>query len=119
MSWMNLTYVHDLQSFLGLNDLRQSLLSANIANIDTPGYKTLGINFQQALRAAEAQPDGAPLEAQVEPVSGLLARPDGNNVSMDRAGLLMAQTQLEFHLGIALLTNEFHRIQSAINGGTS
>lgn len=123
MSWMDLPYIHDLQSFLGLNGLRQSLLAANIANLDTPGYKALGFNFQEALRRAEARPQDAPggpqAAAAIAPVPGLLARPDGNNVSMDRAGLLMAKTQLEFHLGIALLTKEFQRIQSAINGGGS
>ena len=117
MSWINGSYVHDLQSFLGLNDLRQTLIAANIANMDTPGYKTLGFNFHQALAEAEAGPAGARLDPRVAPVAGLLARPDGNNVSMDQQGLLMARTQLEYHLGIALLTKEFHGIQAAINGG--
>ncbi|MGH9534515.1 MAG: flagellar basal body rod protein FlgB [Terriglobales bacterium] len=117
MSWMNVNYIHDLQSFLGLNDLRQTLLAANVANLDTPGYRTLGFNFQQALAAAEASPAEAAAAPRIEPVAGLLARPDGNNVSLDREGLLMAQTQLAFHLGIALLTKEFNGIQSAINGG--
>jgi len=53
----------------------------------------------------------------VRSVPGLLERPDGNNVSLDREGLLMAETQMQFGLGIQLLQHEFHNLLSAINGG--
>ena len=46
-----------------------------------------------------------------------MERPDGNNVSLDREGLLLAQTQLQFHMGISLIKEEFHRIQMAIEEG--
>jgi flagellar basal-body rod protein FlgB len=52
-------------------------------------------------------------------VPGLIERPDGNNVSIDREGLLMAQNQLLFQTEIQLLHSEFNRLQLAINGGSS
>ena len=54
------------------------------------------------------------------PVRGLLERPDGNNVSLERESLLLAETQMKFNLGVQLLKDQFHEISQAINsGGTS
>jgi flagellar basal-body rod protein FlgB len=67
----------------------------------------------------------APLNQAFAPVSrpvhGLVERADGNDVSVEREGLLMAETQMRFNLGIQLLKDEFHGIAQAINsgGGTS
>ena len=45
---------------------------------------------------------------------GLISRPDGNNVSLDREGMQLAKSQLEFRTGIALLRTENSRMMSAI-----
>ena len=50
-------------------------------------------------------------------MAGLVARPDGNDVGIDRESLLMAQNQLTYQLAVQLLQLEFNRLQLAINGG--
>jgi flagellar basal-body rod protein FlgB len=47
-----------------------------------------------------------------------MQRPDGNNVSLDRESLLLAQTQLQFRLGVELLRQEFQEITTAIKEGS-
>ncbi len=42
-------------------------------------------------------------------------RPDGNNVSMDREGLNMAEAQLKFKPGVALMRLENQRVMDAIH----
>jgi flagellar basal-body rod protein FlgB len=54
----------------------------------------------------------------VQEVPGLLERPDGNNVNLDREGLLMAETQLRYQIGVQLIKHQFHQILSAITGGS-
>jgi flagellar basal-body rod protein FlgB len=54
----------------------------------------------------------------VQEVSGLMERPDGNNVSLDREGLLMSETQLQYQIGVQLVKHQFHQILSAISGGS-
>jgi len=49
----------------------------------------------------------------------LLERPDGNNVSVERESLLLAQNQLRFQVAVQFLKAEFHRLSSAINGGST
>ena len=120
MSFIHSPLIALLSRALDLTAHRQTLVSQNIANVDTPGYHTRDINFGQELQRAVA--DSA-VAGSSEPfgreVQGLIARPDGNNVSIDRESLLMAQNQLHFQTAVALLHAEFNRLQSAINGGTS
>lgn len=114
------------ESYLKLAASREQLISANMANIDTPGYHTRDFDFQHELSRAISAPlmqtgDGSgtvQLLPVIRQVQGLMERPDGNNVNLDREGLLMAQTQLQYELGIALLTDKFHQTLSAINGGS-
>ncbi len=54
-------------------------------------------------------------QAPVEAVDGLVARPDGNNVSMDREGMQLAKSQLQFRLGVELLKREYSNVMSAIH----
>ena len=110
--------MHLLEKFLDLTSQRHKLVVANMANIDTPGYRTKDLDFRGELQRA-ANGGGDPNFLPVaRSVPGLLERPDGNNVSMDREGLLMAEVQMQFGLGVQLLHHEFQNILTAINEGS-
>ena len=107
-----------LSRFLDVNSFRHTLIASNMANIDTPGYRTRDINFRLELeRAAGGELQTAAFTPVVSEVQGLIERPDGNNVSLEREGLLLAQTQLRFRAGVELLRSEFRRLSTAINEG--
>lgn len=115
-----------LGRYLDVLSFRDQLIASNLANIDTPGYQTLDINFRQELDQARMEPDqeGEGMQETsfapvVHPVLGLMQRPDGNNVSMERESLLLAETQLRYNTGVQLLRAEFHRMESAIQGGNT
>ena len=55
------------------------------------------------------------VQVSAQDVDGLVGRPDGNNVSMDREGLQLAKAQLQFKLGVQLLKHEFAGVMSAIH----
>ena len=115
----NVPMLQQLSSYLELTNQRQQLIVSNMANVDTPGYKTEGFDFEQVFaRQLNDSAAGTGLgSAQVSPqeVDGLIARPDGNNVSMDREGLQLAKSQLQFKLGVQLLKHEFSSVMSAIH----
>jgi flagellar basal-body rod protein FlgB len=106
-----------LERFLDVNAQRHQLIVSNLANIDTPGYRTRDIDFRQELERASSPDEYPGLTPVARRVQGLMERPDGNNVSVEREGLLLAETQLRFTTGIALLKAEFHRVLTAINEG--
>jgi len=106
-----------LEKALDISAQRQQIVTANIANIDTPGYQTKDIDFRSELQRAVTN-DSPIFTPVVRSVHGLLERPDGNNVSMDREGLLLAETQMQFGLGVQLLRHEFQNLLLAINEGS-
>ncbi|HME33130.1 MAG TPA: flagellar basal body rod protein FlgB [Terriglobales bacterium] len=118
MNLVDTPMMHTLSRALDLTSQRQSLVSQNVANIDTPGYKARDIDFRQELQRALGEDEGPQAATLVREVPGLIERPDGNNVSLDRESLLMAQNQLAFQVDVQLLRAEFNRLQLAINGGS-
>jgi flagellar basal-body rod protein FlgB len=130
MSMIDSPMIERLSRFLDVDVARHRLITSNLANIDTPGYRTRDLDFRGELARAGAQvagnEDGNLSYASysytpvARPVRGLLERPDGNNVSVERESLLLAETQMKFNLGVQLLRGEFHEISAAItSGGTS
>jgi flagellar basal-body rod protein FlgB len=103
-----------LTRYLTLASQQMKLTAANMANIDTPGYKTTGMDFQGEFSKALDSHSGSQQQPVVGDVEGLIARPDGNNVSIDRESMSMAQTQLQFRTGIELLRHEYTRVMDAI-----
>jgi len=117
MSVVETPLMQVLSRALDLTATRQGLVSQNVANVDTPGYKAQDINFRQELERALGDEEGRQTAPLVRDVPGLIERPDGNNVSLERESLLMAQNQLAFQVDVELLRAEFNRLQLAINGG--
>jgi len=113
--------IQALGRFLDVSAFRTELITSNLANIDTPGYRARDINFRQELEhaAGNANFEYASASPAVQEVRGLASRPDGNNVSLEREGMLLAETQLRFQVGVQVLQAEFHRILSAIKEGSS
>jgi len=112
----------EVARYLDLAAGAAKLTARNMANIDTPGYRAVGIDFdsemKQAISAAES--GGASAGEGASPVhirfeDGLVARPDGNNVSMDRESLNLAEAQLRFKTGIAVLRQQYQMVMDAIH----
>jgi flagellar basal-body rod protein FlgB len=119
MSSMNIeTRLSDqIARYLDLATSEAKLTAANMANIDTPGYRAVGMDFEAEMREAMSDADqgqaGPPVRVRI--VDELIARPDGNDVSMDREGLNLAEAQLKFRTGVALLRQEYQRVMDAIH----
>ena len=96
-----------------LLSVRQKLVASNIANADTPGYKTRDIDFQAELRGAMR---GSP---QPFEVGGLTVKNDGNNVSLDREARLLSENNMRFTLASNLLRSEVQSIRAALQNGSN
>jgi len=114
---INTPMIQFLQRFLDVTSDRQSLVVNNMANIDTPGYHTQDIDFRGELQRAIGSPEDAEMTTVAHKVNGLISRPDGNNVSLDKESMKLAETQMQFRVGIQFIRTEFHRLMHAINEG--
>jgi len=99
---------------MNLVSLRQKLVASNIANADTPGYKTQDLDFQASFRSA--MDGGTPETVQV---SGLNTKNDGNNVDLDREARLLAENAMRFNVATSLMRTSLNEVKEAISGGKS
>jgi flagellar basal-body rod protein FlgB len=104
----------NLEHYLDLLSARQKLVASNVANADTPGYKTRDIDFQAELSRASDGLRPTPVE-----VAGLRVKNDGNNVSMDREARLLAENAIRFNMASNLLRSQLRMVKSAIQEGRS
>ncbi|HFB98456.1 MAG TPA: flagellar biosynthesis protein FlgB [Bryobacterales bacterium] len=93
---------------------RQRLVASNIANMDTPGYRTRDIDFRHEFLARVR--GGRPAVIEVE---GLPEKNDGNNVSLDREARLLAENALRFSFASNLLRAQVRMLRKAIQEGRS
>lgn len=107
---------------------RQTVAASNLANIDTPGYKTQEATFADALddsmgatlsltntgHLSGADAKGA---NQTRDVDGLAYKRDGNNVQLDRELLSMTSAAGDFSKAQTALAAKFRLVRYAINEG--
>jgi flagellar basal-body rod protein FlgB len=75
---------------------RQTALTNNIANADTPGYKRLDVNFETTLQSA-MNSGQSPAEMEFEPeVQPQEAGPNGTGVSVDQESARLAENGLDY-----------------------
>lgn len=117
MSWLNTANLMLLERFLDVASMRQTLVTTNLANVDTPGYHTRDVDFRGELQRALDGIDTGTTSPFVLPVRGLVARPDGNNVSVDRESMLLAEVQLQFKSVSSIIRAQFAQLNTAIKEG--
>jgi flagellar basal-body rod protein FlgB len=102
-------------------EARQSVLSNNLANVNTPNFKRSDVSFQGALASAlgsangdTATVDDTELTTTTDSASSM--RADGNNVDVDTESANLAKNQLLFDSVMAIDTKRLHTMDSAITG---
>jgi flagellar basal-body rod protein FlgB len=100
------------EHYMSMLSARQRLVASNIANADTPGYHTQDIDFQSAYENAV---DGQ--TPSVKEPDGLVSKPDGNNVNLDREARLLAENALRFSIASNFARAELNSVKTAIQEG--
>lgn len=111
---------------------RQKAISSNIANHETPGYKAVKVNFEDALKSEMKQLGSAPV-TKSEIVKKMNVndktkirlyqdhsgseRADGNNVNMEDENILMAKAQIQYQFLTKKISDHYARLRYAISEG--
>jgi flagellar basal-body rod protein FlgB len=107
---------------------RQTAASSNLANLDTPGYRTQEATFADALddsvgatlsltSSGHLAGTGAAGAQGTRDVDGLPFKRDGNNVQLDRELLSMTSAAGDFSKAQTALAAKFRLVRYAINEG--
>ncbi len=105
-----------LEQYMTLLSVRQKLVASNIANADTPDYRTKDVDFESEFRHYLADPHAQPASNDVP---GLRVKADGNNVDLDREARLLSENAIRFSVASNLLRGQLKNIRLAITGGGS
>jgi len=106
-----------LVRMLGACELRARVVSANIANSNTPGYVRSQVRFEELLGKELAGGAGtAHVMPSVEQDTQTPARPDGNNVSLELELNSMRENRLLYETYSAILRSHFNLLESAVTG---
>lgn len=121
------------ENALRFRSFRNQVLSSNIANADTPGYKARDVDFKSALEHAQGRSvrligtdarhldatprnaglDGAELKYRIPMQPSL----DGNTVETDVEQAAFAENALMYRASLAFLDGKIRSIRFALKGG--
>ena len=127
--------IQTMDRALTLASRRQTLIASNLANLDTPGYRTQDFSFEGAMKAAlggQSSPgrlatthplhlqgsSQASLPPSADPLHPSAERNDGNDVSLDRENMLLARTQSTYQSASTFMQVELRKLYSLIREGS-
>ncbi len=124
-----------LRGVLALRGYRQQILSADIANSSTPGFKAVDLDFRQALAAAAADPPAGPVwlvddprdlerpggapqpaAAAVKYQTGNPVTLDGNSVDLNQEKVWAAENAVQYEAAASFASQIIKMMTVAING---
>ncbi|MDF2685016.1 MAG: hypothetical protein K0S55_197 [Clostridia bacterium] len=125
MGFLNNAGIGLIQKNLDAVWLRKETIANNIANNETPGYKSKYVEFEQQLKNAlnrsvskdSLQKELENIKPKILQNDNTTAKEDGNNVDLDAENIEMARTQLQYEYLIRVLNTQMNNIKYAINGG--
>ena len=121
--------IPDAKKYLNLASFRHKLISGNIANVSTPGYKARDIKFHDEFRKMTNNSSGLPgsiTHASHIPTGQHEAKPpkvnsekikvdEMNSVDIDKEIPALAQNELFFSIGATLLQRKFEGLRKVIS----
>jgi flagellar basal-body rod protein FlgB len=127
-----------LERAMAFNEKRHRLLAANVANVETPGYRRQDLNVDafrgalvRALERQERAPGSFVMEERdfgIRRERGSLGfrrseagmrRHDGNNVDMDKEMALLARNGIEYNTLATLIKRKYDTLRTALQGSGS
>jgi len=110
--------MNHLNQLMNAAQLRHGVISQNLANVNTPGYQRLDVQFEELLAAhlksGESIPGSVP-QPQVVPEEGLNNRFDGNNVDIDREISQLNRNAMMYQTYSQLMGSQFDLFRRAVS----
>ena len=123
-------YVNILDKAADAANLRNELLTNNIANVSTQNYKRKDLDFESVLQGElageknlskavkKANQNLETLDAQVYTDNASLSyRLDGNNVDINTEEARLAENQIKYQALVDLMNQEFARYNTVLSSG--
>lgn len=112
-------HVAVLSKLLDLTSQKSKIITNNIANASTPGYKKMEVNFQEELNAALKSKDIEKIKnitAKISFSDTKSVRQNGNNVDIDKELIEFYDNADRHKLYLTLMAKKFKVTLAAIRG---
>jgi flagellar basal-body rod protein FlgB len=112
-----------LDRLIRATSLRHGVLSENIANVDTPGYKAKDVKFNGLLDSEmglvvtdqhHLSTGGPGSQPEIENAEDAQAWPDKNDVELDQEVAKMTENSMLFQAGVSLLETKIRMFKNAL-----
>ena len=110
--------VGDYAKAMSRATLRQSLLTDNLANVNTPGYKRRDVSFNIELEGASKK--FGPFNQQDDGITTDQSsiRADGNNVDLESEVEGLNETEIRYNALTEMTAAYFNDLKTVIKGGS-
>ncbi len=119
------------QNALNLREKRMELISGNIANANTPGYKARDIDFQSALKMAKSDQKHSMVQTDTKHIAGSMRTSsfvqyripeqadtgDGNTVEVQKERNEFLDNGLRYQATLEFLKGKLGGMKKALSGG--
>jgi flagellar basal-body rod protein FlgB len=95
---------------------RQTAIAANIANIETAGYRAKKVKFEESLHDAVSDGESPSSVAPSVLTSLEPTRLNGNNVNLDEETLSHIDTTMRYQLTLRAMDSKYGMLRDAIKG---
>ena len=113
-----------VENMLDWTAKRQQTISANLTNIDTPGYKAKDVSFSEYMQHLELEKTSSSHLAPVTQNNSMRIyevggeeKQNGNTVDLDREMTELSKNGLQYIALIQFLNQKIRTLRSAINDG--
>jgi flagellar basal-body rod protein FlgB len=125
MSWSQISNFPIAQKSLDALWLRQQAISNNIANADTPGYRSKSVEFENILtNKLNSLGSNENINDAVQTIDPQIVEDDttapnanNNNVNIDSQNIELVRTQLQYEYMTKMISDEISRQKYAITEG--
>ncbi len=105
-----------VEKALNVRAFYHKVLSSNIANVETPGYKEKDINFNEALES-KITPSGTGITVREKTEYDGVNSTDGNTVNMEDQITRLTENNLYFTSLARVISKKFAMMRYAITEG--
>lgn len=106
-----------LERGLDASSLRNTVISDNLANVDTPGFKRSDVSFEGILEDETRRTTEGEWKPKVVADTTTSMRQDGNNVDIDAEMTKLAENTIYYEALIRQISSQFSALRSAITEG--
>ncbi|MCY8516614.1 flagellar basal body rod protein FlgB [Bacillus atrophaeus] len=121
--------IQNLENALGRANVKQKVITNNIANIDTPNYKAKKVSFQNLLNQESSRLESVKTDyrhvdfsdvgsnGSIVANSNTAYQQSGNNVDIDKEMTDLAENQINYQALVERMSGKFNSLKTVLTGG--